>query len=251
MTRKILAGLAATVAIGVLTGTGCQSTGVGDPCTPEQEYDPSFLGFAASEVSVESKSFQCQTRLCLVNHFQGRVSCPYGQDVTGAPLSGTTTCTNSDPRPDGTAPACSGQTAQNWGCCAPGTNAPISGWDPTCVGPEPPSPFDSPCSMSGGDLSACNARVLPQCTNRTADSAVYCSCRCADVNGQTTDGANYCTCPDGFSCTQLVSSIGATDSGLTGAYCIKNGTQYQVGNICTSCDPATGTCGNAQGVTVH
>jgi hypothetical protein len=31
-----------------------------------------------SEVNLESRSFQCETRLCLVNHFQGRVSCPYG-----------------------------------------------------------------------------------------------------------------------------------------------------------------------------
>lgn len=244
MTRMILAALAATVAVSVLTGTGCQSTGVGDPCTPEQEYDPSFLGFAATEVSVESKSFQCQTRLCLVNHFQGRVSCPYGQDVTGKPLAGTSACTTASPRPDGT---CAPQASQAWGCCAPGTNAPISGEDPTCA-------VVSACSTTTTAETACGARVLPQCSSRTADSAVYCSCRCADVNGKTTDGANYCTCPDGFSCTQLVSSIGATDSGLTGAYCIKNGTQYEAGSLCpaiaagTTCNPATGNCGSAQGV---
>lgn len=46
---------------------------------PEDEYSPSFSGFSVSEVSTESRSFQCQSRLCLVNHFQGRVSCPYGQ----------------------------------------------------------------------------------------------------------------------------------------------------------------------------
>lgn len=250
MTRMILAGLAATVVISVLTGTGCQSTGVGDPCTPEQEYDPTFLGFAATEVSVESKSFQCQTRLCLVNHFQGRVSCPYGQDVTGAPLPGTVACANDVPRPDGSGAACNGQTKQNWGCCAPGTNAPISGEDPSCT-------TVSPCAAAAGTGTICNAKVPAQCSTRTADSAVYCSCRCADVNGQTTDGANYCTCPDGFSCTQLVSSIGVTDSGLTGAYCIKNKTEFQAGGLCpstaslTTCNPAAGNCGNAQGVTGH
>jgi hypothetical protein len=58
---------------------GCQSGGIGDPCTPEDEYQPAFSGYKDTEVNVESRSFQCETRLCLVNHFRGRVSCPYGQ----------------------------------------------------------------------------------------------------------------------------------------------------------------------------
>jgi hypothetical protein len=51
---------------------------VGDPCTPEDEVQQNFSGFSVDEVNVESRSFQCITRVCLVNHFQGRVSCPYG-----------------------------------------------------------------------------------------------------------------------------------------------------------------------------
>jgi hypothetical protein len=63
---------------------GCQPGGVGDPCIPEDEYYLEFSGYGVEEVNIESKSFQCETRLCLVNHFQGRVSCPYGQsDTTG------------------------------------------------------------------------------------------------------------------------------------------------------------------------
>ena len=87
MTRTILAGLAVSVFAVALSGTGCQSTGVGDPCTPEKEYDPTFAGFVEQEVSTEGESFQCQTRLCLVNHFQGRATCPYGQDADGQPRS--------------------------------------------------------------------------------------------------------------------------------------------------------------------
>jgi hypothetical protein len=63
--------------------SACQDIGVGDPCIPELEYEPGFGGFSKDEVSVESRSFQCETRLCLVNKFQGRVSCPYGQDDLG------------------------------------------------------------------------------------------------------------------------------------------------------------------------
>ena len=58
---------------------GCPSGGVGDPCVPEDEFRTDFSGFALGEVNVESRSFQCESRVCLVNSFQGRVSCPYGQ----------------------------------------------------------------------------------------------------------------------------------------------------------------------------
>lgn len=58
---------------------GCPAEGIGDPCIPEDEYSPTFSGFAWTEVNTEARSFSCQSRLCLVNHFQGRASCPYGQ----------------------------------------------------------------------------------------------------------------------------------------------------------------------------
>jgi hypothetical protein len=62
---------------------GCPAEGIGDPCVPEAEYSPTFNGFALTEVSTEARSFSCQSRLCLVNQFRGRVSCPYGQ-ATGS-----------------------------------------------------------------------------------------------------------------------------------------------------------------------
>jgi hypothetical protein len=91
------------------------------------------------------------------------------------------------------------------------------------------------------------AYVPAQCTNRTASQAVYCSCRCANGDGKTDDGANYCTCPDGFDCEPLVTSIGAMDSGLTGSYCIKHNTKFDASNPCMdTCDPNTSkdVCGD-------
>ncbi len=74
-----------TLALAVgLAPLGCGVTGVGDPCIPEDEYQKGFSGYGVTETNVESRSFQCETRICLVNHFQGRVSCPYGQDPTEA-----------------------------------------------------------------------------------------------------------------------------------------------------------------------
>jgi hypothetical protein len=65
-----------------LVAVGCESGGVGDPCTPEDEFFDTFPSFSLGEVNVESRSFQCETRVCLVNKFQGRVSCPYGTNGT-------------------------------------------------------------------------------------------------------------------------------------------------------------------------
>jgi hypothetical protein len=96
MTRSILCGLMAVLSVGAVGAIplACQSGGIGDPCTPEDEYSVTFSGFKVAEENIESRSFQCQTRLCLVNHFQGRVSCPAGQ---GTPkgcngTNDTTTC---------------------------------------------------------------------------------------------------------------------------------------------------------------
>lgn len=61
----------------------CQESGVGDPCVPEDEYRVSFPGYSKDEVFTESRSYQCESRLCLVNKFQGRTSCPYGREKSG------------------------------------------------------------------------------------------------------------------------------------------------------------------------
>jgi len=73
--------VALLVGLGALGAAGCTPGGVGDPCVPEDEYQQTFSGFQVSEVNVESRSFQCETRVCLVNHFQGRVSCKLGQNA--------------------------------------------------------------------------------------------------------------------------------------------------------------------------
>lgn len=81
MIRSIFAGLLglfSIAAVGALP-LACQSGGIGDPCIPEDEYNAAFAGFKVTEENIESRSFQCSTRICLVNHFQGRTTCPEGQ----------------------------------------------------------------------------------------------------------------------------------------------------------------------------
>ncbi|HEX6274805.1 MAG TPA: hypothetical protein VFZ53_17305, partial [Polyangiaceae bacterium] len=55
------------------------SGATGDSCLPSQERRVDFQGFALQEVTLDLGTPECQTNLCLVNHFQGRASCPYGQ----------------------------------------------------------------------------------------------------------------------------------------------------------------------------
>lgn len=52
---------------------------LGEPCLGSDEYFPSFPGYSTNEVALETDALACSTGICLINHFQGRVSCPYGQ----------------------------------------------------------------------------------------------------------------------------------------------------------------------------
>src|SRR5580704_7410987 len=52
---------------------------VGDPCYPADEANPAFPGFGVKLLNLEDQFPACQSGLCIVNHFQGRVDCPLGQ----------------------------------------------------------------------------------------------------------------------------------------------------------------------------
>jgi hypothetical protein len=174
-----------------LAALGCQPGGVGDPCTPEDEYQQNFNGFQVTETNVESRSFQCETRLCLVNHFQGRVSCRLGQtSAQGAPYT--------DPP---TNMATNGEWAPK--CSIPGTKV-------------NPTDRNSPDNI--------NVEVPPQLVDRQTDQAVYCSCRCDGPD----KNARYCECPEGFQCEPLVDDLKIPGGGgqLAGSYCIRAGSKY-------------------------
>src|SRR5882724_1491152 len=186
MTRMPTAGSWSVALLLGLSALGCTPGGVGDPCTPEDEYQQNFSGFAVTETNTESRSFQCETRLCLVNHFQGRVSCRLGQpappvDATGAPIGG----------PD-YHPACS----------IPGTAAST----------DPASPDNI------------NVAVKSQLVGRQTEKAVYCSCRCdgPDKNARYCECPSGFQCEPVVANLKITSSAGQ----LTGSYCIRSGSKY-------------------------
>src|SRR5882724_8999301 len=188
MTRMPTAGSWSVALLLGLSALGCTPGGVGDPCTPEDEYQQNFSGFAVTETNTESRSFQCETRLCLVNHFQGRVSCRLGQaappvDAAGKPVLGA------DYHP---------------ACSVPGTQA---GTD-----------------QFSADNNNINVAVKSQLVGRQTDKAVYCSCRCDGPD----KNARYCECPSGFQCEPVVANLKIVSGGgqLAGSYCIRAGTKY-------------------------
>jgi hypothetical protein len=225
----------------------CKSGGVGDPCIPEDEYQPGFSGFSIDEVNVESRSFQCETRVCLVNHFQGRVSCPYGQDESYVCKTYGTAEQKED------------------SACPPGTDASTVTLPDEAGGalsekygaPQTPQSSVAACripgenglvDVEGDDLGqeVIHVPVEAQNSERQADDSVYCSCRCAGPD----PNARYCDCPSGFSCEELVKDLGLGSGQLAGSYCIKNGTRYDSsqrgGQVCVPGAGAddTGYCGN-------
>jgi hypothetical protein len=180
MIRKITGfSLLASALLGLLP-LACQPGGVGDPCTPEDEYNTAFPGYDAKEVNVESKSFQCETRVCLVNHFQGRVSCKYGQD-----------------------------SAATGNCFIPGSDHAVA-------------------------ANVIQQSVTPQLNDRTADKAVYCSCRC---DGEDKN-ARYCKCPSGYACSHLIDQLPLPGAQLAGSYCVRDGTGYSTDQLGKNCTPA-------------
>lgn len=194
----------------------CKPGGVGDPCIPEDEYQLDFAGYSETEVNVESRSFQCETRVCLVNHFRGRSSCPYGQTQATAD-NGTGKGADNVPE---------GQPTGGDACRIPGTSG-----------------------KTVTDRIA--VQVPPQISQRIADKTVYCSCRCANVDGSKDDGARYCDCPSGYECTKLIDDLGFGSTQLAGSYCVKDDsfssdgkTPWLPNDPKTDCSVDTANCGN-------
>lgn len=157
-----------------------QGEGLGEPCVPEMESDPTFASFHESEVAIETHSPSCRSGVCLINHFRGRVSCPYGDLASG-------------------------------GCKTP----------------------------SGETVTPLGGGVEPQCTDRRAADAVYCSCRCANGEGRTDDGASYCPCSAGFACKPLVALVPGEEA-LAGSYCVKADVPTTASSACTrSCSSSS------------
>jgi hypothetical protein len=129
MTRQPLVSTLAILVLGAL-GVACKSGGVGDPCIPNLEYSASDPGAVETGAQIEDRSFQCETRVCLINHFRGRVSCPFGNKAGGSQFNGG-----------------------NTECVVPGTNVQVTaGVKPQCT--ERKDNVYCSCRCAGEDTAA-------------------------------------------------------------------------------------------------
>lgn len=88
---KLLVGLVVVVSVSIVAcggavddpptvSTPLSAKTVGAACVPERENDPTFEGYDETEVTLEVPlGTKSGGPVCLIDHFRGRVSCPYGQ----------------------------------------------------------------------------------------------------------------------------------------------------------------------------
>ncbi len=200
---KALALLGLLVSFAALGLMGCPGAGIGDPCVPEDEYRENFAGFKLTEENIESRSFPCQSRICLVNHFQGRVSCPQGQDVP-------TPCND-----DGDCTASSADYDVGTTCTFAG--AVVTDCDPTPCGDKGADPAN--CNQGDGTNPACNSL-------RCNQKGRYCECE------------NETHCPENYHCDgelkQCVTSVCSKEDDAERCYI--PGTQIPITQpVCAQC----------------
>lgn len=86
-------------------GGDASKEAIGTPCVPSEEQVSGFTAYDANEVTLDVDHPACGGGLCVVNHFQGRVSCPYGQTEAdlALPADDPRRCriTDADGRPTG------------------------------------------------------------------------------------------------------------------------------------------------------
>lgn len=148
MTRQPLVSTLAILVLGAL-GIACKSGGVGDPCIPNLEYSANEPGAVETGAQIEDRSFQCETRVCLINHFRGRVSCPFGNTK--------------------------GNPAINEDCYVPGTNVVVSAKvEPQCL--DRKDNVYCSCRCAGEDTAAkyceCPAGFVCDSVTSTFDPAI-------------------------------------------------------------------------------
>lgn len=140
MMRQTLVSASMVLAFGTLA-IACESGGVGDPCIPNDEFSADYAGATEKGAQIEDRSFQCETRVCLVKNFRGRVTCPFG---------------NREGRGNVGVSNYSGADAEN--CIVPGTNEVVT------------KPVNSQCAERRDDVY-CSCRC-----DGLDTKANYCEC---------------------------------------------------------------------------
>lgn len=237
---------------------------VGEACLVSGENNPLFSSHQIFEDTLETGAFeQCESGICMMNHFQGRVSCPLGQAAPAA-CSGPSdascgagaACVAAVTIPiycDPDAPAVEAQCPGVGDVCNPQRRSCECTDDAHCptgtacdlvakeckqyvchqagncqsAGAGEGENAGKSCCVPGTDTPVVGP-VCGQCaegSKRDAEDSAYCTCRCGAADGAPADDdAVYCACPDDFECVELRPYLGL-DVADTGKYCMKAGTK--------------------------
>ena len=190
---------------------------VGSPCVPRYEYDPRFPGFDVARESLETGALQCGRGVCLVNHFQGRVSCPQGQATT-------------DIQP------CSGLSDTSCGAGAKCVEAQTLAPQCTC---DPTKPGDCDAACSGVQGTSCDPKLkVCGCHTNATVNGIELSCALADPSCH---GTTCLSVLKSYLCHKPgnCQSAGAADNG-GGKQCCIPGTDTPTGvPVCGQCDASS------------
>jgi hypothetical protein len=140
---------------------------IGAPCLPLAESMTSFDGVASSEINLETRGVASGSPTCISYHFEGRVTCPYGQSAAGQ------------------GPACAGA------CRTPNGTTVIGMVQPQCV--------DRPASKYV--FYTCRCADAQGATNNdtycTCPAGTTCKQMFAPLGGEDNFSGAYCL-PDGL-----------------------------------------------------
>ena len=164
-----------------LAGAPAGPVTVGAPCDADQPTDPTFSGSADTEISVDTlPNAPSGAPVCLVYHFTGLVSCPYGQDSAGAGPDGGAGCVTPGGMPVTAAvsPQCADRSPANtvfWSCrCADVDGATGNATYCACPSGMSCTPTISPIGGSGDTVAG--SYCLPP--SAAYDPTTACSVKC-------------------------------------------------------------------------
>ncbi len=197
---------------------------VGTPCTPPDEASAFTTGFKVTEDVIVQGAAECGAGVCLVNHFQGKVSCPLGQ---AAPVDaqGFQGCT---PNLDAQGKYVVGQ-----GNCSSGDVCAVAGSRSPRCDPSQGAQADMFCAGLGAGQT-CGPEGFCEC--QTAADCVFVTDAVVACDVETRQCLSY-ACHKPGDCQQA----GATDAENAGKACCLPGTDTPVARtVCGQCEGIDG-----------
>ncbi len=156
---------------------------IGTPCLPSQENGATFDGYSNEDVNIDSTPASGEPT-CVVDHFRGLVTCPYGQTATGQPPAGGSACTTTDGQPVAgmVEPQCTDRPAAKvvvWSCRCANTQGETNDGHAYCTCPSSTVCMQlvAPIGMAGDDISG--AYCMPP--GALTDGGEMCSVACSPM----------------------------------------------------------------------